>query len=269
MAILAAALAAASAPALAQQTTVTTLESGAAPSTNDGTTFTANSADLSQNRGGPGISAAVITANPALDSNGSLELTGDRSRVYNNLIGEGIASTSLVSFTGDYLVNNSGSAGIQSPAFRVYIQGANGGFNELIWEAAYNGGYALGVEDSVSSSDRFWRQLVGQGFDGTTGIGTGSYVMHTVAEWGDILGGSVLGIGVGQGSGAGVNFSALADNLALTFDSGSAPTTLSYDFAAAQAPVPEPGTWAMMLLGFGAIGVAARRRKAAVAMQTA
>ena len=27
------------------------------------------------------------------------------------------------------------------------------------------------------------------------------------------------------------------------------------------APVPEPGTWAMMLLGFGAIGVATRRRR--------
>lgn len=30
-----------------------------------------------------------------------------------------------------------------------------------------------------------------------------------------------------------------------------------------QAPVPEPGTWAMMLLGFGAIGFAMRRRKQA------
>ena len=30
------------------------------------------------------------------------------------------------------------------------------------------------------------------------------------------------------------------------------------------AGVPEPGTWAMMLLGFGAIGVALRRRKAAL-----
>lgn len=29
--------------------------------------------------------------------------------------------------------------------------------------------------------------------------------------------------------------------------------------------LPEPGTWAMMLLGFGAVGIAMRRRKAAIA----
>ncbi len=31
------------------------------------------------------------------------------------------------------------------------------------------------------------------------------------------------------------------------------------------AAVPEPGTWAMLMLGFGLVGVSARRRKAAVA----
>lgn len=35
------------------------------------------------------------------------------------------------------------------------------------------------------------------------------------------------------------------------------------------APVPEPSTWAMMLLGFACIGVASRRRAAAVARSTA
>jgi PEP-CTERM motif len=38
--------------------------------------------------------------------------------------------------------------------------------------------------------------------------------------------------------------------------------TLTYNYAAAVAAVPEPGSWAMMLLGFGLIGFAARRRQA-------
>lgn len=36
--------------------------------------------------------------------------------------------------------------------------------------------------------------------------------------------------------------------------------TLSYTYAAHPSGVPEPATWAMMLLGFGAIGVALRRK---------
>jgi hypothetical protein len=61
MMIAAAALAAVSAPAVAQQA-VTTIESGALASAHDGTAFTASSAELSQNRpGGVGTSSASIT----------------------------------------------------------------------------------------------------------------------------------------------------------------------------------------------------------------
>lgn len=47
------------------------------------------------------------------------------------------------------------------------------------------------------------------------------------------------------------------------FTAGPATLTISRAVAA----VPEPGTWAMMLLGFGAIGVAARRRRAALTLR--
>ncbi|EQA98614.1 hypothetical protein L288_20395 [Sphingobium quisquiliarum P25] len=40
--------------------------------------------------------------------------------------------------------------------------------------------------------------------------------------------------------------------------------TLTYNYTAAPLPaVPEPATWAMMLLGFGMIGFAARQRRRA------
>ncbi|KAB7647444.1 PEPxxWA-CTERM sorting domain-containing protein [Polymorphobacter fuscus] len=38
-----------------------------------------------------------------------------------------------------------------------------------------------------------------------------------------------------------------------------------YALSAITAEVPEPATWGMMILGFGMVGIAARRRKAAVA----
>ena len=47
-------------------------------------------------------------------------------------------------------------------------------------------------------------------------------------------------------------------NLSGGFTAGPATLTIS---RAAVAAVPEPGTWAMMLLGFGAIGVVVRRRR--------
>lgn len=63
---------------------------------------------------------------------------------------------------------------------------------------------------------------------------------------------NILG-GTGQFLGATGGFSGLG-----TVDQRNLPTTtVSIVFAA----VPEPGTWAMMLLGFGAMGVALSRRR--------
>jgi hypothetical protein len=178
------------------------------------------------------------------------------------MTGLGIQSDTLSSLAGDYLVTTTGTN--QSPAFRVYITDANGRTDELIWEAAYNGGYTAGTQDSLQSTDLFWRYITGQGFDGTSGVGSGSYVEHTLADWGDILGGTVIGIGIGQGGGAGTGFHAYADNLALNTTQGS----FSYDFQA-PAAVPEPATWAMMLFGFGGVGFQLRRKRSALVAQSA
>lgn len=74
-----------------------------------------------------------------------IKLSGDRTRVLNGnnyspdpANSYGLANN-LVSLTGDYLVTNGGNGGIQSPAFRVYIQDGTQR-SELIYEAAYNGG---------------------------------------------------------------------------------------------------------------------------------
>ena len=50
---------------------------------------------------------------------------------------------------------------------------------------------------------------------------------------------------------------------ALNFDTGTAPQYVFTRFSLAAQAVPEPGTWAMMLLGFGAIGWGMRRWRVA------
>ena len=269
----AALLATTAAPATAQQT-VATLENGALPSTTDGRTFTSNPTDNRQNDNGT-LSSARMSATSPISANGSIEIEGQRSRVYNDMTGLGIAATSLGSFTADYQVDNGGIAtNPQSPAFRVYVNGSNSvsgfaGRSELIWEAANNGGYALGVPGAVKATDLFWRQIVGRGYDGTSGISSGGYNLRSLSAWGDLLGGSVLGIGVGNGGCPGncSTFSAFADNLSLTTDT----STYGYDFgtAAVTGAVPEPATWAMLLVGFGGIGFAMRRRKSKVTTDVA
>ncbi|WP_277978683.1 PEPxxWA-CTERM sorting domain-containing protein [Sphingomonas phyllosphaerae] len=50
---------------------------------------------------------------------------------------------------------------------------------------------------------------------------------------------------------------------------GTVRYTLTYDYTPFGAAVPEPATWAMMVLGFGLAGAAIRRRRAAGAPATA
>ena len=56
-------------------------------------------------------------------------------------------------------------------------------------------------------------------------------------------------------------------NLSGGFSSGASTLTISR--ASVVAAVPEPATWAMMLLGFGAIGFSVRRRRPAVSVNHA
>jgi hypothetical protein len=60
-------------------------------------------------------------------------------------------------------------------------------------------------------------------------------------------------------------FSGLDQTLIGGFQMSSTQNAFEIDNIAVNA-VPEPGTWAMMLLGFGAIGFAIRRRKSAKAL---
>lgn len=70
----------------------------------------------------------------------------------------------------------------------------------------------------------------------------------------------VNGVNIGVGSGFGNNsFAGAVDNVNLLF-SGGQQVSANFEVAPASA-VPEPATWAMMLLGFGMVAGAARYRR--------
>ena len=77
----------------------------------------------------------------------------------------------------------------------------------------------------------------------------------------------------GQTEGGNLLNQALLANNTLTVN-GVAGTTAGADAAFSGTlsfarAVPEPATWAMMLIGFGAVGVSLRRKRPVLAMQAA
>lgn len=139
------------------------------------------------------------------------------------------------------------------------------------------------VEAPVSFSDSFLF-TIGPPGGGLIGTGSGSIITSTSLQFSTtdlditsvIVNGTALTIGrtagglIEDAGTSGVNiFSGQLNNITVTGLSrglGSYGGNLTFIPSA----VPEPGTWAMMLLGFGAIGMGMRRRSTATGvLQTA
>ena len=216
---------------------------------------------------GPTDGTATITGTQARNGNGSLELTGDRTRFATGTIFPNAGSTHIASLsdatalTFDWRIAGDSSNPYNpdyTPALRLHIFDATTNTRaELIWEGAYNNVYgAQTVPDtwySSHSTDLFYINHPGNSGDVNAG--------KTIADWGAFLapGSFVAGISVGQGSGALASYHAFADNV--TFTTTNSSTTYNFE-ASATGAVPEPVTWAMLVGGFGVVGGTMRRRKA-------
>lgn len=200
---------------------------------------------------------AVVSGTVGRSGNGSLEMRGDRTRSQLGIqftIGRtnlgALSDVSALTFDWRIAADSVNPYNVDyTPALRLLI--LDGSVRkELIWEGVYNGTYGNTARDTwytSSANDKFY--ITG----GNENQG------QTIASWASQLGGArVLGVSVGVGSGTSLAYHTFADNVTLTTKAGS--TTYNFDLAATPA-VPEPATWAMMLLGFGMVGAACRRRK--------
>jgi hypothetical protein len=202
-------------------------------------------------------SSAKITNTEARDGDGSIELKGDVSRFTyggTNVLASSIAALSTVqSLTFDWRIAGDSVSALNAdytPSLRLNIK--NGfSYGELVWEGAYNNVYGTAtVPDTWYSTDANALFYFGRGNENAG---------KTLAQWAASMGTwSVIGISVGQGSSAGAGYHAFADNVNITTSAGS--TTYNFN-ATVNGAVPEPATWAMMILGMGAVGFAMRRRQ--------
>ena len=119
--------------------------------------------------------------------------------------------------------------------------------------------------NAVVGDQIFFNNVAGI-FGGSAGTGNISFGTNTIADlniqssnldFTQLFGSAILF----TGSPSSPTFALGTFNLSGGFTSGASTLTISQ---AAVAAVPEPGTWAMMLLGFGAVGFAVRRRRPTV-----
>ncbi len=155
----------------------------------------------------------------------------------------------------------------QAPALRLAYQTATGETGYLIYENVYNGGSTSSPVatnqwvDANATNANFWMRAF------TPGRTIEQYDV-TLAEWaaGFSSGSShllnantsITGIEVGVGSGWGGTFSGAVDDVRLAF--GADRISANFE-PSGVAAVPEPATWAMMLVGFGMVAGAARYRR--------
>lgn len=131
------------------------------------------------------------------------------------------------------------------------------------------------IPDSFNTSaligDQIFFNAVAGTFGGSAGTGNISFGTNLIAD----LNIQSANLGFTQLSTTSALFTGPASNptfnlgtfnLSGGFTAGPAVLTISQ---AAVAAVPEPGTWAMMLLGFGAVGFAVRRRRSTVTVSHA
>ena len=212
----------------------------------------------SANTGG---GSSTINSTAPRSGNGSVELHGDRTRLFGlgNPFSPGSNLGLLSSVSGfkfDWMVATAGGGNpaTYSPALRLHIWDGEQR-SELIWENAYNGPtpIALGTWYTTGNTDNFWRFQ--------TGPGDSLVYNRSISQWstnGYSANAYISAISVGAGSSAGAGYVASVDNVTINFGTAGS-TTFNFE-AAPTGRVPDSGS-TLTLLGCAMAGLAGFARK--------
>jgi hypothetical protein len=239
------------------------------------------------------ISLAALTLCAALAATSAAEATVLAS---NNFDAEN-GGASALNYTGFSNLTVAGPAGatvdlIRQPAFGLACAGGSGSCVDLDGSTgvggtldtaffAFNAGDTLTLKFDLSGNQRDATTdgfFAGFNFGGLTQVTGG----HFGGGFGDVTFGSGVGTGIERDdfiAGTVNTFS----NYEISFTAGQAGTAQAFvgtsskdnigplvdNIVLSTNAVPEPATWAMMIMGFGLIGAAARRRRLAPVAATA
>ena len=218
--------------------------------------------------------AGITNANPR-SGNGSVEMSStdgsgkaDFAYTWGFVNGRTLGNVDVVGL--DWFRAAGTSAPHLAPAMRLLYDadgnaGTTGDRGYLIWEQVYNGATAQNQWVSSDLEEQyFWQRKFATGtnvedYDMTLDAwAAGTVPVTPTPQPFDLLSTStaILGIEFGIGSGWAGTFRGFVDNVRIGF---TGEESMNFNFETAASQVPEPASLA--LLGLGAIGFAARRRK--------
>lgn len=176
-----------------------------------------------------------------------------------------VALSSLTSVSYDFFRSSTSAADPNlSPVFRFDIYKGTSFAGSLVLENVYQNQTPSPVDNWTTLSANlgsgiFWatNAALGPTFASANGG------QKTLSQWMADNAGStlnVVGMSIGVGSGWSGAFNGAVDNVKVDFAGGPSVSS-NFEVNAAVAAVPEPATWAFMMMGVGLMGVTLRQRK--------
>ncbi|WCL53177.1 PEPxxWA-CTERM sorting domain-containing protein [Gimibacter soli] len=214
--------------------------------------------------------AILLAAGLTFPSQAAVNIVVDGSTEYYDFDGEQTGNdipknwfeSKLLAAGYDNLVQGATLETTSAGTFHFYLLGAESAYRNSF---SVNGG--LLFQENLGQSNVAWQGWTNTWL-GSFGVGAATALNGSIFQFDSVQGVKNIGLGAqefGIYHVGGVNDLNGHTNLIFAFDDNGADVDDNHDdlviLAKFIAAVPEPATWLMMIMGFGLVGIAARRRE--------